>query len=78
MYMIECKNVVYFYRTEEHMISAVTGRGNMQKMYMAEYAVLMQEDRNWCKIVKDRSGMFQHHSIPFKKFVEIVKILMGD
>ena len=60
------------------MISAVTGTGNTQKMYRADYAVEMQEDRNWCKIVKDQSGMFQNHAIPFKKFVKIVKILMED
>jgi hypothetical protein len=79
MNIIEHNNVVYFYQYEEHMISAVTGRGNMQKMQNASYAVELQEDKEWCSVLKDRSGFFDNRgTIQTKKFVKIVKILMED
>jgi len=77
--MIEHDNVVYFYRTEKLMISALTDIGYGQKMQMADHAVGLQKDRIWCTVIKDRSGMFHNQStFLFKKFVKIVKVLMED
>lgn len=77
MYMIEHKNMVYFYHSEELMIDTILGY-DLKKMVNACYAVELQEDRNWCKVTKDRSDMFLAHTISFEKFVKIVKILMED
>lgn len=77
MYMIEHKNMAYFYHSEELMIDAILG-SDLKKMGNACYAVELQKDKNWCRVIKDRSDMFLAHTIPFKKFVKIVKILMED
>ena len=75
-------DILYIYRNEEVMLTAYTGSyGGHNMMYSADYA--FQLDRSsefdYCKVLKDRSGLFsQNTSIPLKKVLKVVKILQED
>lgn len=81
MHTICHNNVIYFYRNEDLMLRSVVGRGSMQRMYTAEYAVQLDpsSEYDYCTVIKDRSGIFSEStSLPLKKVVKIINLLMED
>lgn len=74
-------SIIYFYRNEELMLRAITERGYYTPLQNADYAVRLDpsSEYDYCTMIKDRSGFFNiSNSLPLKKAVKIIKILMEE
>lgn len=81
MHTICHNNVIYIYRNEQLMIDSFVSRGSMCYMYSADYAVQLDpsSEYDYCAVIKDRSGVFsKSSSLPFKKVMKMIKILMEE
>jgi len=71
--------MIYVFKSQEQMSEAITACGGMRAMYMAYFALEISEDSKKCKVVKDRSGLFnQGVEYKTKKMLKIIEILMED